>query len=575
MPTSGTRPLRLGEQRERAAVEPGDDRHVDVAGAPAAALGEQHDRQPPALGELEQAVLLGVVAHALGAGQDRVVVGHRHARVALDVADAADEPVGGRAGDQLLARCGGAPGRRTAAARTRRRCPSSTRSARFSRAVRRPCSWRRATASGRPASSPTSWRSRTARRSARSPRVRGVLGVAGAGRRGRRRRVAARASAAAGPPRRRRRPPRPARATTPSISASTSCSIFIASSTTTGASRRRPARSRRVGERDDDAANGAMHAWSARSLPRRRSSPTGGAAPFPPSGIAQPCPGSTGMSPAEAAAVAERREALKEVLTQARACTRCPELAATRKTVVFGAGNADAELMFVGEAPGASEDEQGLPFVGPRREAARPAARGDRACSEQTCVICNVLKCRPPGNRDPQPIEIENCQEYLLRQVELIEPTVICTLGNFSTKLLRGDPTGITRLHGQPEVIDARLAGGAAVPDLPPGRGPLHAADARDAARGLRAAARAARAGRARAARREPAAVPEPRPGRRRPASRRRRSSPRPLRRSISTPARPSSWGCSRRVQSARYAQKSLHKKEFPGSRRISVASRS
>ena len=65
-----------------------------------------------------------------------------------------------------------------------------------------------------------------------------------------------------------------------------------------------------------------------------------------------------------------------------------------------------------------------------------------------------MLKCRPPGNRDPQPVEIENCREYLLRQVELIEPSVICTLGNFSTKLLRGDPTGITRLHGQPEVIE-------------------------------------------------------------------------------------------------------------------------
>ena len=61
--------------------------------------------------------------------------------------------------------------------------------------------------------------------------------------------------------------------------------------------------------------------------------------------------------------------------------------------------------------------------------------------------------CRPPGNRDPQPVEIENCQDYLLRKVELIQPTVICTLGNFSTKLLRGDPTGITRLHGQPEVL--------------------------------------------------------------------------------------------------------------------------
>ena len=67
--------------------------------------------------------------------------------------------------------------------------------------------------------------------------------------------------------------------------------------------------------------------------------------------------------------------------------------------------------------------------------------------------MANVLKCRPPGNRDPLPIEIENCKGYLLRQVELIQPSVICTLGNFSTKLLRGDPTGITRLHGQPEVI--------------------------------------------------------------------------------------------------------------------------
>src|SRR6059058_3331246 len=67
--------------------------------------------------------------------------------------------------------------------------------------------------------------------------------------------------------------------------------------------------------------------------------------------------------------------------------------------------------------------------------------------------IANVLKCRPPGNRDPLPVEIENCQEYLLRQVELIQPAVICTLGNFSTKLLRGDPTGISRLHGQPEVL--------------------------------------------------------------------------------------------------------------------------
>jgi DNA polymerase len=148
----------------------------------------------------------------------------------------------------------------------------------------------------------------------------------------------------------------------------------------------------------------------------------------------------------------ERREALKEVFAQAKGCLRCPELAGTRKTVVFGAGNADAELMFVGEAPGASEDEQGVPFVG-RAGKLLETLLGEVGLQRSEVFISNVLKCRPPGNRDPLPIEIENCQEYLLKQVELIQPTVICTLGNFSTKLLREDPTGITRLHGQPEVL--------------------------------------------------------------------------------------------------------------------------
>jgi DNA polymerase len=148
----------------------------------------------------------------------------------------------------------------------------------------------------------------------------------------------------------------------------------------------------------------------------------------------------------------ERREALKALLAQARGCVRCPELAATRKTVVFGAGNADAELMFVGEAPGASEDEQGLPFVG-RAGKLLEQLLEEIGMARADVFIANVLKCRPPGNRDPLPVEIENCQDYLRSQVELIEPTVICTLGNFSTKLLRADPTGITRLHGQPEVL--------------------------------------------------------------------------------------------------------------------------
>jgi uracil-DNA glycosylase len=147
----------------------------------------------------------------------------------------------------------------------------------------------------------------------------------------------------------------------------------------------------------------------------------------------------------------ERRELLKTVYEEARGCVACP-LHETRTNVVFGAGNADADLMFVGEAPGASEDEQGLPFVG-RAGKLLEQLLGEIGLQRSSVWICNVLKCRPPGNRDPLPLEIENCQEYLLRQVELIEPVVICTLGNFSTKLLRGDPTGITRLHGREEVI--------------------------------------------------------------------------------------------------------------------------
>ena len=137
---------------------------------------------------------------------------------------------------------------------------------------------------------------------------------------------------------------------------------------------------------------------------------------------------------------------------QASACTRCPQLASTRQTVVFGSGNADADLMFVGEAPGAREDERGLPFVG---QAGRLLDQllGEIGLTRPDVFVVNVLKCRPPGNRDPLPQEIDNCQDYLFRQLELIEPRVVCSLGNFATKLLRGDPaTGITRLHGREEI---------------------------------------------------------------------------------------------------------------------------
>jgi DNA polymerase len=146
----------------------------------------------------------------------------------------------------------------------------------------------------------------------------------------------------------------------------------------------------------------------------------------------------------------ERREELKAVFEQARGCVKCPQLAAQRTTVVFGSGNANADLMFVGEAPGANEDKQGLPFVG---QAGRllDTLLGEIGLTRGDVFVANVLKCRPPGNRDPLPTVIDACQDYLWRQLELIEPTVVCTLGNFATKLLRADPTGITRLHGRDE----------------------------------------------------------------------------------------------------------------------------
>jgi DNA polymerase len=135
---------------------------------------------------------------------------------------------------------------------------------------------------------------------------------------------------------------------------------------------------------------------------------------------------------------------------------RCP-LHQTRTNVVFGAGNADADLMFIGEAPGANEDRMGLPFVGQAGKLLDKLL-AEIGLERKEVWICNVLKCRPPDNRDPHPNEIESCREYLLSQVELIEPVVICTLGNFSTKLLRADTTGISRLHGQAErrIIGAR-----------------------------------------------------------------------------------------------------------------------
>ncbi len=114
---------------------------------------------------------------------------------------------------------------------------------------------------------------------------------------------------------------------------------------------------------------------------------------------------------------------------------------------MFGAGNPNADLMFVGEAPGFHEDKQGLPFVGQAGKLLDQLLAGIGLDRSQV-YIANVLKCRPPGNRDPQPDEIESCEPYLFRQIELIKPKLVATLGNFATKLLSGKQIGITRVHG-------------------------------------------------------------------------------------------------------------------------------
>jgi DNA polymerase len=146
---------------------------------------------------------------------------------------------------------------------------------------------------------------------------------------------------------------------------------------------------------------------------------------------------------------AHRSPAALEVLrAEALTCTRCA-LAAGRTQVVFGTGNPAADLMFVGEGPGRDEDLAGEPFVG------RSGKLLDRLMAEELgidrtqCYIANVVKCRPPENRDPRPEEIEACRPYLARQVELIAPTVVVTLGNFATRLLLETAEGISRLRGR------------------------------------------------------------------------------------------------------------------------------
>jgi len=136
---------------------------------------------------------------------------------------------------------------------------------------------------------------------------------------------------------------------------------------------------------------------------------------------------------------------------QVAGCERCA-LAKTRTQVVFGSGSPTADLMFVGEAPGFHEDKQGVPFVGAAGQLLSKLLAGI-GMSRDDVYIGNTLKCRPPGNRDPQPEEIQACESHLFRQIELIQPKLVATLGNFATKLLSGRPNGITQVHGRPQQV--------------------------------------------------------------------------------------------------------------------------
>lgn len=139
---------------------------------------------------------------------------------------------------------------------------------------------------------------------------------------------------------------------------------------------------------------------------------------------------------------------LPALATDAASCTKCP-LHETRNSVVFGVGNTDADLMFIGEAPGADEDRQGEPFVGRAGQLLTQIIEAGMKLKRGEVYIANVLKCRPPGNRNPEPDEVETCNPYLVRQIELIQPKVIVALGSFAAQMMLGTKIGITKLRGE------------------------------------------------------------------------------------------------------------------------------
>jgi DNA polymerase len=156
--------------------------------------------------------------------------------------------------------------------------------------------------------------------------------------------------------------------------------------------------------------------------------------------------------------------ALEVVAEEASTCTKCKLATAGRTQVVFGMGDPDADLMFVGEGPGAEEDKQGLPFVGRSGQLLDKILFEELGLTRDRVYIGNTVKCRPPGNRDPEPDEITACNPWLEQQLDLIQPKVVVTLGNFATKLLLETKEGITKLRGK----SYPFRGGVLIPTFHP-----------------------------------------------------------------------------------------------------------
>ncbi len=148
----------------------------------------------------------------------------------------------------------------------------------------------------------------------------------------------------------------------------------------------------------------------------------------------------------------DRHDALTACREGAAACERCPELVASRTQVVFGSGAADADLMFVGEAPGREQDASGEPLVG-RSAALLDELLASIGMRRDEVFVTTALKCRPPDNRDAAPSELSRCRSHLERQIEIVRPRVVCTLGSAATRLLRGDTASITTVHGRAEIV--------------------------------------------------------------------------------------------------------------------------